>query len=802
MGWKAIGSFFNRATAAAARAKAEAAQKSGDAPQFRDLAATACTLLIEDAGVRVALKTRPHPQEFTDALLRLKGGDRLALMRAGALYAVALAQAGDYGQCIRFGVPAMDEERNSDNAGSMVERLELLAALGSSYRALGEIEKAAHYNRLWDELEGEVQRLSQPPPWILAFSATDRLWNAGRTTEAIDALDAELRDHRRRRGKEAKRAEPWIRLMTAMRESYLALDGGDVDAILRTTIAEAEAGWRMGEASYDLPPELLLARADIILDRGEDPSVVRDIACRALVFARDVRDKQPLRWRVLNILSASAGSTAERILLAKLALAEVISLRSHLAGVDASLGVNEDGKLARLFSRLVADLIAEGRLAEASIVMAIRRQGAIAPEAGHERSGLDPNTTLLVGPENAAAMIYYAARNSGEPARTEGLMSELGEYIKNALAQAGDAAVDPGFQDLPPAFGASDALIQVMPGADQTSVIVRTSKRTLSKQIDLSARQINAWVFAALQGVEARRTMAELPELAGLFLHLVAPVEAALREDGVSRLVVAANGALQALPWSLLHDNEAWLGERLTLCRAPVEAEVLAQDPARPPRFFVGGTGRGVPGLASPIDVMPELEGVQRIAGPFGTVTYAPELAFTRQAVLDALVDHSIVTCAAHCFPDPLVPRLSRLMLGDGTTLPLEDLATAGSTIDLVVLSACSTGRTGASLAPGGDVSVDRLLGGQGVRAVISTAWNVDNDAQTQLVLGFFQSWLTQGVDKDLALASIQRRMIAGEVRSADAGVDWSRPYFWAAPVLTGNWRGFSGRAAQTGPSQ
>jgi CHAT domain-containing protein len=796
MGWKTFGSFFNRATAAAARAKAEAAQKSGDALQFRDLASMACALLIEDAGVRVALKTRPHPQEFTDALLRLKGGDRLALMRAGALYAVALAQAGDYGQCIGFGDPAKDEPHDPDDTRSMVERLELLAAMGSSYRALGKSDKAADCDRLWDRLEGEVQRLNPPPPWILAFSNADIHWTAGRAAEAIEALDAELRNHRLRRGKEARQAGPWIRLMAAMRASYLALDSGDVEAILKATIAEAEAAWRMGEASYDLPPELLLGRADIILDRREDPSVVRDLACRALIFARDVRNKQALRWRVLNILSASAASTAERILLAKLALAEVISLRSDLATIDDSLGVNEDGKLARLFSRLVADLIGEGRLAEASVVMAIRRQSAIAPEAGHERSGLDPNTTLLVGPENAAAMIYYAARNSGEPARTEGLMRELGDYIKNALAQAGTAVVDPGFQDLPPAFGAADALIQVMPGADQTSVIVRTSKRTLSKQIDLSARQINAWVFAALQGVEARRTMAELPELAGLFLHLIAPVEAALREDGVSRLVVAANGALQALPWSLLHDSEAWLAERLTLCRAPVEAEVLAQDPARPPRFFVGGTGRGVPGLAAPIQVMPELEGVQRIAGSFGTVTYAPELAFTRQAVLDALADHSIVTCAAHCFPDPLVPRLSRLMLGDGTTLPLEDLATAGSTVDLVVLSACSTGRTGASLAPGGDVSVDRLLGGQGVRAVISTAWNVDNDAQTQLILGFFESWLAQGVDKDLALATIQRAMISGEVHCLDGKADWSLPYFWAAPVLTGNWRGFSDRAA------
>ncbi|WP_165191741.1 CHAT domain-containing protein [Caulobacter soli] len=793
-GWKALDSTFARISSAAARAKAERMQKSGEALQFRVLAAHACVILIKLARIEVRLETRPHPQEFTDALLRLDDENRKALTRAGALYAVALAQAGDYGQCIGFGVPALGDLQDRD--GARVERLELLAALGSSYRALGEAENAAYCDRLWDQLEAEIQRLNPPPPWLLAMSSADALWHAGRTEEAISVLDAELLAHRNRRGKTARQASPWIGLMAAMKDSYEALDARDVDAIVRTAVAEAEAAWRMGQVSYDLAPELLLGRAEVVLDLGADPTKVRNIVCKALVFARDVRNKQALRWRVLDLLGASAGSAAERILLAKLAVAEVISLRSDLASIDDSLGVNEDGRLARLFSHLVSDLIAEGRLAEASMVMALRRQNEIAPEAGDERSGLDPGAALLLGPENAAAMIYYAARNAGEPSRALTLMSELGDHIRLALEQAETASARPIFHDLPTAFMASDALIQVMPGAEQTSLILRTSKRTLSRQLPVSARQINAWVFAALQNIEARAALADLPELAHLFDHLITPVEAALREDGVERLVIAASGALQVLPWSSLHDGKSWLVERLTICRAPTDAQILAQDLVRPPRFFLGGTGRGAPGLAGPIQIMSELEGVRRTAQAFGEITFAVERDFTRQAVLNAMATHSVVACAAHCLPDTLSPRRSRLLLGDGSTIPLEDLAQERSSADLVVLSACATGRSGASLVPGGDMSVDRLLSAAGVRSVISTAWKVDNDAQTQLILSFFDHWLIDGVGKDEALASIQRRMIAGEIQGPHGRDDWTRPYYWAAPMLTGNWRGFSGRAA------
>jgi CHAT domain-containing protein len=777
-----------RTEAAQAAYAAELAQKAGDGTRFRNLSAYACTVLIRLAGVEPAFASRPHPGDFTDALVRLAGADHIALCRAGGLYAVALDHAGDYGQCLGFGLPVLSVIRSLTTPKDRVSLGELLAALGDAYRWLDQPDKAAICDQEWDALEAEIQKATSAPPWLVAMSDADLHWMAGRSEAAIATLTMEIDAQTTRRGASARQAAPWVALMEAMRGSFQALRARDPDAALAAARREAEAAWRVGEASYDLAAHLLLGRAQSVLDWGTDPAKVRPSACRALVFARDVRNKQALRWQVLEMLWLSARSSAERVLLGKLAVGEVLSLRADLSELDATLGGTEEGRLARLFAKLVADLVTEGRLAEASFVMSLRRQKEVLPERTDLRGSQAYEDALLVGPEQGAAMIYYAARNSDEPSRAEALLAEMGAFIAEAVRAADSGAPGPALEGLQDQLGASDALLQVMPGAEETRVIVHTARRTLSFKANISARRINEWVFDALRKIEAGATMAELPELAELHAHLVAPWFAAMAEDGASRLVVAASGPLQTLPWGTLHDTTRWLIEDVSICRAASESR--AKPPRGPgsPQIFIGGTGRGVEGRVAPIDVTRELEGLCEIARRVGEVTFAPEADFTRECLLAAMRTHDLVSVSAHCLLDPLSPRQSKLLLGDGSSISLELLADAPTTCDLVILSACDTGRSGAALQPGSDVAIDRLLIRSGARAVVSTAWRVDNVSHTELMLSLFDQLLGEGAPPDIALASAQRAMIRGAVVADDSAEDWSSPCYWAAPMLTGDW--------------
>jgi CHAT domain-containing protein len=780
-----------RAASKAAHSSAERAQRSGDHQRFREMATLSCVLMIRSAGIQPNLETRPHPQEFADALAQLEGPDLTALIRAGGLYAVALAQAGDYGQCIGFGVPGLTTLQAMGDSAAMVAQLELLAALGSSYRALGDVDKAAHCNKAWDELQGEVLRLHPQPSWMLAFSSADSLWTGGSHIEAIAVLNAELKAHKARRGRQRRDASDWICLITAMRNTFVALHSGTTAEAVRAAIAEAVAAWHMRIASYDIAPELLLGRGSEIVDKGADPAEIRELAFLALVFARDVRNKQALRWRVLNALVPSARSSAEATLLCKLAVEEILSLQSDLSNIDETLGGTEEGKLARLFSGLVSRLIAEGRLAEASIVMNLRWQKEIMVNSAIERAGFSPNATLLVGEERAAAMIYYAARNSSEAPRAAALMVQMGDYIGAAVANAPDTE-SKALAAAQSQLAKGDALLQVMPGASETSVIVQTTNRMISRTVPVSSRQINDWVFRSLQKIEKRASMEQIPELAAIFTQVISPALSNFPDGELNRLIVASTGALQSLPWACLHDGQRWLIERYSVCRASTEAGSWSESPASPIRLFIGGTGKGIDGVVGDIDIFSELEGLRAIGKNAGEVRFAPEVEFTREALLAGLQTSTILSVSAHCFPDKLSPRQSRLMLGDGQTILLDDLAQVPVSCDLVVLSACETGRIGSSLIPGGDVAIDRLLCTSGVRSVVSTAWAVNNNSQTKLMLGFFEYLLAARLEKDVALAQVQRCMIAKAVRSNDPQEDWSHPYYWAAPMLTGNWQPFA----------
>jgi CHAT domain-containing protein len=56
----------------------------------------------------------------------------------------------------------------------------------------------------------------------------------------------------------------------------------------------------------------------------------------------------------------------------------------------------------------------------------------------------------------------------------------------------------------------------------------------------------------------------------------------------------------------------------------------------------------------------------------------------------------------------------------------------------------------------------------------------------------FFVNLLRDHLTKDAALAEAQRAMLRGELRAEDRR-DWSAPYYWAGPMLTGNWLAFGG---------
>ena len=125
------------------------------------------------------------------------------------------------------------------------------------------------------------------------------------------------------------------------------------------------------------------------------------------------------------------------------------------------------------------------------------------------------------------------------------------------------------------------------------------------------------------------------------------------------------------------------------------------------------------------------------------------------------------------------------------TALEAADLELGG--VELVVLSACDTGR-GQVAGGEGVLGLQRAFQLAGARSVVASLWRVPDEETHQLMREFYRRvWSERPVSRVEALRQAQLWMLenwkprGGLERPAPQGPP--PPYFWAAFVLSGDWR-------------
>jgi CHAT domain-containing protein len=187
---------------------------------------------------------------------------------------------------------------------------------------------------------------------------------------------------------------------------------------------------------------------------------------------------------------------------------------------------------------------------------------------------------------------------------------------------------------------------------------------------------------------------------------------------------------------------------------------------------------------------------------------------FTRAALdRELLLGYPVVHVASHFQFLPGDETRSFLLLGDGRQLTLAELKAADtifSGVDLLTLSACSTGLGSSETADGSEVeSFGVLAQRKGAKAVVASLWSVADESTAVLMREFY--WARQRnphLTKLGALREAQLSLLHGDWRaSASRGVSigqgrrgsapdrrndsasiWSHPYYWAPFFLMGNW--------------
>ncbi|MDQ2948672.1 MAG: CHAT domain-containing protein, partial [Acidobacteriota bacterium] len=200
-----------------------------------------------------------------------------------------------------------------------------------------------------------------------------------------------------------------------------------------------------------------------------------------------------------------------------------------------------------------------------------------------------------------------------------------------------------------------------------------------------------------------------------------------------------------------------------------------------------GGLTRGVFDLeGASFGALPsaaaEIRAITRIVGPRSRVflgSAATETAFKSQP----LGRYRVLHFAAHAVSDQRFPDRSAVVLaadkaGDDGLLQVREIRDLHLNADLVTLSACDTG-TGKLQGLDGVSSVVSAFLFAGSRAVLATAWSVD-DAFTASLMTRFYNHLAAGEDIGTALQQAQLDLLK---RFGDKAT----PYYWAGFFLSGD---------------
>jgi CHAT domain-containing protein/tetratricopeptide (TPR) repeat protein len=305
-----------------------------------------------------------------------------------------------------------------------------------------------------------------------------------------------------------------------------------------------------------------------------------------------------------------------------------------------------------------------------------------------------------------------------------------------------------------------------------------------------------------------------------LYSNLIEPAASVL--DGKKRIVIAADGALNYLPFEVLLTHRIktegidfsklpYLAKDFEVQYVPsasVLASIMKSDrpiPEEGQKALVafadpvlrnlpatkGKTGESISGVRGWVGTLSPLPNarteVERIARLFPkddvTVLIGSEASERNLKRMD-LQKFRKLHFASHGLIDEEKPEYSALLLSgeshgeeDGY-LTMREVFDLKLNADLVVLSACKTG-LGKEIRGEGVTGISRAFLCAGTPSVLVTLWDVYDRSTADLMTSFYRAHETRGMNKAAALKEAQVEMIRSK--------KYSHPYYWAPFVLIGS---------------
>ncbi|MBD3161656.1 MAG: CHAT domain-containing protein [Candidatus Eisenbacteria bacterium] len=718
-------------------------------------------------------------QQARALFLEVEGhADRLGQERLGAQarYNRALleAVAGDY----RAALLLLDEaepifarqEARDLQAGCLLARAETFLDLGMPVEAQEPAREAAEtFARETMDLDATLARIAE----------ARSLLQMDRTDAAIDRLRGAERFYR---GKRIGPGRAHVLLLLA--EARLAR--GEFSAA-RT--AAREAGRLFGAANMELgevQARTMLARAQLATGRP-------GAAARTLGPALRTLPRMPMRVR-MELLALSgrvaraAGRRAESLRRLRRAIRALEDQRRLIPGLELRSRAFE--RQVEVYHDLIGILIDSPRVRTAPLFRTIesargrgfRERRVVAGVARSE--DLEEKRALLGALVREAERMEAAPERGDDPeertkvrGRVVGLEREITRLARSLERREEDGrswegGIDPG--GIAPLLDEDEAVIAYFVTGGRVLALVVRREGAVFRPLEAEAARIEERVaelrsqvdfMAATSGrpignLSFQRRAAE-EELRALYEQLVAPLLDHLPESG--RLTLVPHSILHLVPFECLHDGTGYVDERFRISRTPTADFLLTREEAfrgsARPWLVAGTVHEAPPSVGTEIDAVSACLPADR-----RRVLRDPSAG----AILEAIAGAGSIHWSGHGAFREDNPAFSYLILHDGA-LFLADILERRTRADLVVLSACNTGRV--FTGRGDDLSgVAHAFLAAGARRLVASHWRV-HDAATEEWMRHFYRTLGASRERDPVAAVNQ----AGrETRKR-----WDHPFYW-----------------------
>ncbi len=360
------------------------------------------------------------------------------------------------------------------------------------------------------------------------------------------------------------------------------------------------------------------------------------------------------------------------------------------------------------------------------------------------------------------------------------------------------------------AFGPDTALAFYLLTDTSLRVLIATRRGQYEYQAPVDAPALRRDIGRLLEAIARREDVSASTR--SLYDTIAKPLDQEARRAGAKRLVLWLDGSLRYVPFSVLNDGKHYLIDRYSIeTYIPRELAAGADTKAVRPgntQLIVRGLGltRAVGGYGAlpamadelcdvvhgPIEGL-ELRGRTCPRDQYGNGALEgsgfADGAFTAarlQGLLGEQRDFSVLHLGTHFSLRPGNARRSFLLLGDGSRLTLDAIASLDfHDLRLVTLSACQSGLGGATTDDGREVEgLSAIVQRRGARSVLATLWRVEDRSTARLMRELYDGLPQERGDIAAALRRSQLRLRAVREKGTHP---YEHPYFWGGFLVSTN---------------